>query len=75
MRQSTSSNQVLSLKNDYQAEYHTYLHVLTELPDRVPFPDWLEDCETGTFREFTNRTVVGSMFILVLNDKLMEHRK
>ena len=44
--------------------------VLTELPDRVPFPDWLEDCAVGKFKEFTNRTVVGSMFILVLNDKL-----
>ncbi len=49
--------------------------VLTDLPDRVPFPDWLSDCETGTFREFTNRTVVGSMFILILNDKLMEYKK
>lgn len=42
---------------------------LTECVDRVPFPD-LYDCATGTAEQFTNRTVQGSMFILLLKKKL-----
>ena len=37
--------------------------------DRVPYAD-LYDCETGVAEEFTNRTVLGSMFMLLLKDKL-----
>ena len=45
-------------------------NVLVKAPDRVPFSDWIVDCETGRYREFVNRTVQGSMFILLLKDKL-----
>lgn len=37
--------------------------------DRVPFAD-LYDCKTGIAEEFANRTVQGSMFMLLLKDKL-----
>lgn len=46
-------------------------NVLVSSPDRVPFSDWIVDCETGNYREFVNRTVQGSMFILLLKDKLL----
>lgn len=45
--------------------------ILTESPDRVPFSDWIVDCETGHYREFVNRTVQGSMFVLLLKEKLV----
>ena len=38
--------------------------------DRVPYAD-LYDCETGAAKEFTNRTVIGSMFILLLKQKML----
>ena len=40
--------------------------------DRVPFAD-LYDCKTGIAEEFTNRTVQGSMFVLLLKDKLIKN--
>ena len=40
--------------------------------DRVPYAD-LYDCETGEAKEFTNRTVIGSMFILLLKQKMLGH--
>ncbi len=45
-------------------------NVLTKSPERVPFSDWIYDCETGKFKEFVNRTVQGSTFILLLKDRL-----
>ena len=39
--------------------------------DRVPFAD-LYDCKTGIAEEFTNRTVQGSMFILLLKELMQE---
>ena len=45
-------------------------NVLVKAPDRVPFSDWIFDCETGKYKEFVNRTVQGSMFILLLKEKL-----
>ena len=39
--------------------------------DRVPFAD-LYDCNTGIAEEFTNRTVIGSTFVLLLKDKLQK---
>ena len=47
-------------------------NVLTKSPDRVPFSDWIVDAETGNYKEFVNRTVQGSMFILLLKDKLLK---
>ena len=35
-----------------------------------PFPD-LYDCETGETKQFVNRTVQGSMFVLLLKNKIM----
>ena len=46
-------------------------NVLVNSPDRVPFSDWIVDCETGNYKEFVNRTVQGSMFILLLKEKLL----
>jgi hypothetical protein len=40
--------------------------------DRVPYAD-LYDCQTGTAEEFTNRTVLGSMFMLLLKQKMLGH--
>lgn len=45
-------------------------NVLIKSPERVPFSDWIFDCETGKYKEFVNRTVQGSMFILLLKEKL-----
>ena len=45
-------------------------NVLTKSPERVPFSDWIYDCETGKFKEFVNRTVQGSTFILLLKDRI-----
>ena len=45
-------------------------NVLVKAPDRVPFSDWIFDSETGKYKEFVNRTVQGSMFILLLKEKL-----
>ncbi len=42
--------------------------------DRVPYAD-LYDCKTGVAEEFTNRTVLGSMFILLLKDKMLKNAK
>lgn len=42
---------------------------LIECIDRVPFAD-LYDCDTSTAEKFTNRTVQGSMFILLLKNKM-----
>lgn len=42
---------------------------MKETSDRMPFPD-LYDCETGTVEKFTNRTVQGSMFVLLLKNKM-----
>lgn len=39
--------------------------------DRVPYAD-LYDCKTGVAEAFTNRTVLGSMFMLLLKDKLLK---
>jgi hypothetical protein len=40
--------------------------------DRVPYAD-LYDCRTGVAEEFTNRTVLGSMFMLLLKQKMLGH--
>jgi len=45
-------------------------NVLIKSPERVPFSDWIFDSETGKYKEFVNRTVQGSMFILLLKEKL-----
>lgn len=42
---------------------------LTECSDRIPFAD-LYDSKLGTAERFTNRTVQGSMFVLLLKDQL-----
>lgn len=47
-------------------------NVLIKSPDRVPFSDWIVDAEAGNYKEFVNRTVQGSMFILLLKDKLLK---
>ena len=52
---------------------HFIYNVLIKSPGRVPFTDWVVDCETGEYKEFVNRTVQGSMFILLLKDKLSEN--
>ena len=39
--------------------------------DRIPFAD-LFDCSTSTAEKFTNRTVQGSMFVLLLKDKIQK---
>lgn len=38
--------------------------------DRVPYAD-LYDCKTGVAEVFTNRTVLGSMFMLLLKQKML----
>lgn len=45
-------------------------YLRTEGAKGKPFPD-LYDCETGETRPFVNRTVQGSMFVLLLKNKLM----
>ena len=45
-------------------------NVLVKSPERVPFTDWIFDSETGQYKDFVNRTVQGSMFILLLKEKL-----
>lgn len=47
---------------------------LVECIDRVPFAD-LYDCDTSTAEKFTNRTVQGSMFILLLKNKMKMSKK
>ena len=42
--------------------------------DRVPYAD-LYDCKTGVAEEFLNRTVLGSMFMLLLKDKMLGSAK
>lgn len=46
-------------------------NVLVKAPDRLPFIDWIGDAGTGEAKPFVNRTVQGSMFILLLKDKLL----
>ena len=38
--------------------------------DRVPYAD-LYDCKTGVAEVFTNRTVLGSLFMLLLKQKML----
>ena len=55
--------------NEQERIIESIKNYLVECIDRVPFAD-LYDCDTSTAEKFTNRTVQGSMFILLLKNKL-----
>ena len=56
---------------DQKAIIKSAYNYLVNGVDRVPYAD-LYDCQTGVAEEFTNRTVLGSMFMLLLKDKMLK---
>ena len=63
---------VTDVEEKYKKIIKLVHNLLVKGPDRMPFIDWIGDAETGASKQFVNRTVQGSMFILLLKDKLAE---